>query len=149
MVRHPKLRGHGLRPAQSYSPQEIARAVGVSDTTVRAWIRDGKLPAMTNGNPHLVLGSARLGSDAQAFFKSFRKPTESMQEGQFRCMHCRVGRKPLGGMVDFHQKPGAQTGLLQALCEACGSTMSRGVSIRDLPRLRTIYDFGSPVAEGN
>lgn len=144
MVRHPKLRGHGLRPAQSYSPQEIARAVGVAETTVCAWIRDGKLPAMTNGNPHLVLGS-----DAQAFFKTFRKPTESMQEGQFRCMHCRVGRKPMGGMVDFHQRPGAQTGLLQALCEVCGGNMSRGVSIRDLPRLQTIYDLGWPVPAGN
>ena len=139
MIRHPKLRGHGLRPAQSYLPQEIARAVDVSETTVRAWIRDGKLPAMTNGNPHLVLGS-----DAQAFFKTFRKPTATMQEGQFRCMHCRVGRKPLGGMVDLHQKPGAQTGLLQALCEVCGSTMSR-----DLPRPQKIYDFGSTVRAGN
>ena len=63
MVRRPKLRGHGLRPAQSYSPQEIAKAAGIAETTVRAWIRDGKLPAMTNGNPHLVLGS-----DIQAFF---------------------------------------------------------------------------------
>lgn len=27
--------------------------MGVAETTVRAWIRDGKLPAMTNGNPHL------------------------------------------------------------------------------------------------
>lgn len=137
MVRHPKLRGHGLRPAQSYSPQEIARAVDVAETTVRAWIRDGKLPAMTNGHPHLVLGS-----DAHEFFKSLRKPTESMQEGQFRCMHCRVGRTPMGGMVDFHQRPGAQTGLLKALCEVCGGNMSRGVSVRDLPRLKTIYDLG-------
>jgi excisionase family DNA binding protein len=144
MIRHPKLRGHGLRPAQNYSPQEIARALGVAETTVRTWIRAGKLPALTNGNPQLVLGS-----DAQAFFKAFRKPTESMQEGQFRCMHCRVGRNPLGAMVDFCQKPGAQTGLLKALCEVCGSTMSRGVSIRDLPRLQTIYDFGSPVRAGN
>ena len=118
--------------------------MGVAETTVRAWIRDGKLPAMTNGNPHLVLGS-----DAQAFFKTFRKPTDSMQEGQFRCMHCRVGRKPMGGMVDFHQRPGAQTGLLQALCEVCGGNMSCGVSVGDLPRLQTIYDLGWPVRAGN
>jgi hypothetical protein len=144
MIRHPKLRGHGLRTAQSYSPQEIALAVGVVETTVRSWIRDGKLPAMTNGNPHLVLGS-----DAQAFFKALRKPTESMLKGQFRCMVCREARMPMGGMVDFHHKPGAHTGLLKALCEACGGNMSRGVSIRDLPRMQTIYDFGWPVPTGN
>ena len=144
MVRYPKLRGHGLRPAQSYSPQEIARAVGVAETTVRGWIRDGKLPAMTGGNPHLVLGA-----DAQVFFESLRKSTEGMQNDEFRCMHCRMGRKPMGGMADFHQKPGAQTGRLQALCEVCGGNMSRGVSVRDLPRLRAIYDLGRPVPQGN
>ena len=136
MARHPKLRGHGLRPAQSYSPQEIARAVGVAEPTVRIWIREGKLPAMTNGNPHLVLGS-----DAHAFFKTLRKPAETMQEGQFRCMHCRVGRNPMGGMVDFHQKPGAKLGRMQALCEVCGGNMFRGVSVRELPTLKSIYDL--------
>lgn len=144
MVRLPKLKGHSLRPAQSYSPQEIANAAGVAETTVRAWIRDGKLPAMTNGNPHLVLGS-----DIQAFFASLRKPKAPLMDDEFRCMHCKKGQKPMGGMVDFIHKPGSQTGRLEALCEVCGHKMCRGVSAGDFPRLSQIYDLKKRGPAGN
>jgi len=144
MARYPKLRGHGLRPAQSYSPQEIASATAVPETTIQSWIRQGKLPAMTNGNPHLVLGS-----DLQAFFEDLRKTTEVLQKDEFRCMHCRTGRKAMGGMADILLKPGAQMGRLEALCESCGGKMNRGFSARDLPRLATIFDLRLPGRAGN
>jgi excisionase family DNA binding protein len=48
-MRKPKICGYGFRPSQTYSPKEIADRLGNAETTVREWIRDGKLPAMTNG----------------------------------------------------------------------------------------------------
>lgn len=136
-MRKPKLRGYGFRPSQTYSPKEIADRLGNAETTVREWIRDGKLPAMTNGNPHLVLGC-----DITAFIAEIRgkrKPRLGVDE--FRCMRCRDSRKALGGMADFSTKSD-QVGTLAALCEVCGGPMSKGVAVRDLPRLSAIFDIG-------
>lgn len=144
MIRQPKLRGNKLHPAQSYTPAEIATAAGVAETTVHAWIRQKKLPALTRGKPYLVLGC-----DAKAFFASLRKPTEHLADDAMRCMHCKAGRKPLGGMVDFIQTPGAKLARLEGLCEHCESKMSMGVAADDLHRLRTIFDIQVPGGTGN
>lgn len=143
-MRRPKLRGHGLRPAQSYSPQEIAKGTGFAETTVQRWIREGELAAMTGGNPHLVLGS-----DAIAYFQSMVTPPEPLQKDEFRCMHCKAARKPWGGIVDYIQKPGAKTGRLEALCDGCQNKMSRGISPRDLPHLMKVFEICEPGAARN
>lgn len=54
-MRKPKLCGYGLRPSQTYSPKEIADRLGNAESTVREWIRDGKLPAMTSGKPDIFI----------------------------------------------------------------------------------------------
>lgn len=143
MNRHPKLRGHGLRPAQSYSPKEIAIALDVAETTVRVWIRERKLPAMTKGNPHLVLGS-----DVVAFLEKKRNKKPPLTDDQFRCMCCRTARKALGGMADF-KATSTHLGHLSALCEVCETTMSKGAAVRDLPRLRTVFDLRCTDASRN
>src|SRR5690606_13421527 len=135
MTRNLKLRGHGLRVTQSYSPKEIGKALGTAETTVRAWIRERKLPAMTSGNPHLVLGS-----DIVAFLEKKRQKNPPLADDAFRCMHCRTARKALGGMVDF-KATSAHLGHLTALCEVCGTTMSKGVAVRDLPRLQELFEL--------
>ena len=143
MNRHPKLRGHGLRPSQSYSPKEIAKAVGVAEATVGDWIREKRLPAMTNGNPHLVLGS-----DVVVFLEKKRTKNPPLAENQFRCMHCRTERTALGGMADF-KVTSTHLGLLRALCDACGTPMSKGAAVRDLPRLRSLFDLHCTDGSGN
>lgn len=136
-MRKPKLCGYGFRPSQTYSPKEIAERLGNAETTVREWIRDGKLPAMTNGNPHLVLGC-----DLTAFFVELRGKRPHLDIDEFRCMHCRSPRKALGGLADFGVVSG-QLGTLTALCDVCGGSMSKGVAVRDLPHLRAIFDIGA------
>lgn len=143
MNRHPKLRGHGLRPSQSYSPKEIARALDVEEATVRVWIREKRLPAMTNGNPHLVLGS-----DVVVFLEKKRAKKPRLAETQFRCMHCLAGRNALGGMADF-KVVSIHLGVLTALCEACGTPMCRGAAVRDLPRLRSLFELRCTDGSGN
>ena len=133
-----------MHPAQNYTPAEIASAAGVAETTVRIWIREKKLPALTKGKPYLVLGC-----DASAFFKSLRKPTKHLLDGELNCMHCKTGRKPLGAMVDFIHWPGRKLARLEGLCEVCESKMSRGVSFSDLARLSTIFAVQVRVAAGN
>lgn len=135
MARKFKLRGYGFRPSQSYSPREIADRLGNAETTVREWIRDEKLPAMTSGNPHLVLGC-----DITAYLAERRNKKPSLAADEFRCMYCRTSRKALGEMADF--TVGADhLGVLKALCEVCGGTMRKGVARRDLPHLRTLFDI--------
>lgn len=136
-MRKPKLCGYGFRPSQTYSPKEIADRLGNAEATVREWIRDGKLPAMTNGNPHLVLGC-----DITAFFVEQRLKVPRLAVDEFRCMHCRGPRKAMGGLADFCVASG-QLGTLTALCDVCGGSMSKGVAVRDLPRLRAIFDIGA------
>ena len=138
-----KLRGNGLRPAQSYSPKEIAKALEVAETTVRDWIRDGKLPAMTNGNPHLVLGC-----DVTEFLKKKRQKRPPMAEDQFRCMRCKAPRLAFGGMADF-TATSVHVGHLSALCDQCGTPMSKGAAIKDLPRLRAVFDLRITPASGH
>jgi excisionase family DNA binding protein len=135
MGRKPKLRGHGFRPSQNYSVQEIAEKLGMAETTVREWIRHEKLPAMTSGNPHLVLGA-----DISAFLVSLRDKKQRLAPDEFKCMHCREPRKAYGGMADFTVTNG-RLGALKALCEVCGGTVSRGVSVRGLSRLKAIFDI--------
>jgi hypothetical protein len=143
MTRHPKLRGHGLRVAQSYSPAEIARALEIAETTVRQWIRNRDLPAMTDGNPHLVLGC-----DLVVFLKTKRKKKEKLAPDEFRCMHCRTARKALGRMADF-KATGAHLGHLTALCDLCETPMSKGVAVRDLPRLQAIFELRCTPVSGD
>jgi hypothetical protein len=135
MGRKPKLRGHGFRPSQNYSVQEIAQKLEVAETTVRDWIRLEKLPAMTNRNPHLSLGA-----DISAFLVTLRDKRQRLSVDDFFCMHCREPRKAYGGMADFTVTNG-HLGALKALCEVCGGTMSRGVSVRALSRLKVIFDI--------
>lgn len=143
MNRHPNLRGHGLRLSQSYSPKEIAAALSVAETTVREWIRDDKLPAMTNGNPHLVLGS-----DLVVFLEKKRNKKPPLADDQFRCMRCRTARKALGGLADF-KATSSHLGHLTALCEVCGATMCKGAGLKDLQRLRAVFDLRCTDAAGN
>lgn len=143
MNRHPKLRGHGLRPTQSYSPKEVANALAVAETTVRIWIREGRLPAMTNGNPHLILGC-----DLLVFLEKKRNKKPPLADDQFRCMHCRTTRSALGRMVDF-QVTSPRLCHLFALCEVCGTKMSKGSAMRKLDRLRAVFDLRCTAASGN
>ena len=41
----------------TYDVFEAARALDVSNATIRAWIKDG-MEAMTSSKPYLILGSA-------------------------------------------------------------------------------------------
>lgn len=143
MTRHPKMRGSGLRPHQSYSPKEIAAAVGVAETTVGVWIREGGLRAMTTGKPHLVLGS-----DLDAFLaaKLNKKPPLALDE--FRCMHCRTARRAAGSLVDYRVST-THLCILSALCDVCGTTMSKGAALRNLPALRAIFDLRRTDASGD
>lgn len=143
MPRLPKLRGHGLHPAQSYTPAEIEKSAGVPETTVRAWIRDGKLPAMTKAKPYLVLGC-----DIVAFFKTLRAPIK-LEPDELICLHCKKGQRPWGGTVDYIREPGANKARLEGLCDTCEGKTSRGVAPVDLPRLMTIFEVHVRDAAGN
>ncbi len=135
MPKKPKLRGHGLHTSQSDSPLEVGQAIDVAETTVRAWIRDGKLPALTSGNPHLVLRC-----DVVQFLSSLRTKKVKLSADEFRCMHCKCARKAWGGMADLVVQT-AKLGRLHALCEGCCAPMSKGIALKDLPTLRKLIDI--------
>ena len=92
---------------------------------------------MKNGKPYLVLGC-----DIVAFIQSLRDERHHLANDEFFCMHCRRPRKVAGGMADFLQTK-KTTGVLKALCEVCEGSVSRGVGVNDLPRLKTIFDISN------
>ncbi|WP_461429086.1 MerR family transcriptional regulator [Gymnodinialimonas sp.] len=60
-----------LRSSLTYTVPELARVCGVTEGTVRAWLKEG-LAALTTQRPTLITGDA-----AKAFFDRTSRPEET------------------------------------------------------------------------
>lgn len=120
----------------AYTVEEAAETVGVTEQTIRAWIKQG-LPALTTKRPTLILGWALKAFLGQAAEKR-RQP---LAFGEFFCMRCKAPRVPALGLVDYTSLSDRH-GNLSALCDACGGTCTRIVSKRVLPEWHGKFDFG-------
>ncbi len=121
-MRKPKLRGYGFRPSQTYSPKEIADRLGNAETTVREWIRDGKLPAVTNGNPHLVLGC-----DITAFFSDQRLKAPKLAVDEFPLHALPRPQKGLGRPCRHWFRSGSPRLLLPPSVRSAGGQCARAL----------------------
>lgn len=132
-----KVRSHGV-----YTVQELAEALGVHQITIRRWIHQDGLPAVTDRKPWLIDGR-----DAKQFLESRSRTAKCrLARGELYCLRCRDRRRPDGGLVDYLPNT-ADFGRLVGFCPACGTTMYRAVRKVDLDELPTDLDLAFPTGE--
>lgn len=124
----------GIKSLHNYTIQEAANITGVSERTIRTWIKQG-MHAMANERPTLVRGDALT-----AFIKDKRKSRKSrLLQDEFYCLRCHAARKPAGGFVDC-ETVGTRT-KLTAICEICETIMHRPIAHSHVPALSQIFDL--------
>lgn len=133
MARRPNPRA--IRAARTYTIEEAATALGVSIGTVRSWLRVG-LPILASKRPYLIMGDA-----LRSFLEARRKTARAkLLPDQLYCLRCKAGRSPMGLMVDVLPLTG-KTSRLLGLCEVCGGTCNRMISLAKIDEIRPIFEL--------
>lgn len=124
----------GVRRHRNYTVDDAALASGVARGTVRRWLKNGGLPAITDRRPYLILGE-----DLAAYLTDRKAPRQRCQLVECFCFACRAPRAPAGRMVELDHVT-ATTGNMKALCETCLGIMHKRLSLRKLPDLKSLVD---------
>lgn len=123
----------GIKSLHCYTIREAAGVTGVSDRTIRAWIKQG-LAAMSDERPTLVRGDTLV-----SFIQGQRQGRKSrLSPGEFYCLKCRAARKPAGGLVDC-ETDGTRA-KLTALCETCDTIMHKPIAHERVAVLNSVFD---------
>jgi transposase len=123
----------GIKSLRCYTIPEAAGVSGVSDRTIRTWIKQG-LTAMSDERPTLVRGDALV-----SFIQGQRQGRKSrLSPDEFYCLKCREARKPAGGLVDC-EKDGTRA-KLTALCETCDTLMYKPIAHERVAILTDVFD---------
>lgn len=125
----------------AYTVEEAADVIGVTQQTVRNWIKRDGLQALNSKLPMLILGS-----ELKQFLKNRSSTTKQpMALDEFYCCRCRRPQKPYGMMADYISFSDSR-GQLKALCSGCECELFRFVSRPRLAEISTILDIaiGSP-----
>ncbi len=133
MPRHYKVQS--IRIHQSYDVSEVADLLGVTQQTIRIWIKAG-LPILGAQRPTLILGCA-----LRAFLEHQKaKAKRPTAQDEFYCLHCRKAQKPFGMLVDYIPVDESR-GRLVALCEVCEGCCYRFASKASLPELSRVFEI--------
>ena len=118
-----------IKKNQTYTVAELAEVTGVTEQTVRRWLKAGMV-AIDAQRPTYILGEA-----ATEFLKAQQaKAKRPMKLYELLCLSCKKRRAPLGMLADYTpQNP--LGGRLSALCCECGQECFRNVSASQLPEL--------------
>lgn len=124
-----------IKGNRTYTVEEAAALLGLCIATIRNWIKKG-LTVLDKQGPKLILGA-----DLRAFIMERQKTTHfTLAPDELLCLTCKVGRKPMGMMVDYTPHRGGKTGRISGLCDTCGGSCNRMVSATNLPDLRQTFD---------
>lgn len=124
---------NGIKSLYCYTIPEAAGVTGVSDRTIRAWIKQG-LSAMADERPTLVRGDA-----LSAFIQAQRQARKSrLSREEFYCLKCRAARRPAAGLVDC-ELVGSRA-KLTAKCGTCGTIMHKPITPDSIPTLAQTFD---------
>jgi len=124
-----------IKSNQSYTVEEAAEIVGVTQQTIRAWIKAG-LSTLCAKRPILILGF-ELRAFLQVRSIRTKRPTNL---GEFYCFRCRAPRKPFGMMADYIPTNDI-AGRLVTLCGVCDGTCCQITSKASLTELSQILDI--------
>ncbi|WP_018698726.1 helix-turn-helix domain-containing protein [Amorphus coralli] len=119
-----------MKKHRSYTVDEAARTLNVTKGTVRRWMKDGDLPALTDQRPTLILGH-----DLIAFLDGRRRDRKTCQLHQAYCFRCRAPGDPAYGEVEIKLDTNG-AGMMEALCATCTTVMHKRVSASRLPELQ-------------
>ncbi|RMA40991.1 helix-turn-helix domain-containing protein [Rhodophyticola porphyridii] len=123
----------GIKSLRCYTIPEAAGVTGVSDRTIRAWIKQG-LTAMSDERPTLVRGDALI-----SYIQRQRQGRKSrLSPDEFYCLKCRAARKPAGGLVDC-ELDGTRA-KLSAICETCDTIMHKPIAHERVAILNDVFD---------
>lgn len=124
----------GIKSARCYTIEEAAEVCGVSPRTIRNWASDG-LRVMDGARPALIRGD-----DLKDHIKRKRESRSvKTRLDTFYCLPCRKARHAAEGIVDCDITRGRAK--LTALCEACGTVVSKPVAEARIPEIARILDL--------
>lgn len=124
----------GIKSFRCYTIEEAAEVSGVSPRTIRNWASDG-LRVMDGTRPALIRGD-----DLMDHIKGKRESRAvKTRIDTFYCLPCRKERHPAGGMADCEITDGRAK--LTAICEVCGTVVSKPVSEANVPATARILDL--------
>lgn len=124
----------GIKAFRCYTIEEAAEVSGVSPRTIRNWASDG-LRVMDGTRPALIRGD-----DLRDHIKSKRESRSVKTRIEtFFCLPCRKESRAAEGLADCVIKGGRAK--LTALCDVCGTVMSKPVAEARIPDLARILDL--------
>jgi len=119
-----------IRKNQTYSVAELAEETGVTEQTVRRWVKAGMFK-IDDKRPTYILGEA-----ATEFLKVQQaKAKRPMALYELLCLGCHKPRTPLGMLADYTPR-NHLSGSLSALCCVCEREIFKKVSASQIPELR-------------
>lgn len=113
-----------VKSYKTYTIQELCRLFKKDQLhiqTVRAWIRNGELASIKEGNKHLIYG----GVLKKFLFDRNKKHRNSLQFFEFKCCACKQINAPLEGTILSAEIRNNGSILTTALCPHCGCEMKR------------------------
>ncbi len=125
----------------AYTVEELADVTGITQATVRNWIKAG-MEVLDQQRPLLVIGF-----QAQDFLsKRATKAKRPLAPSEVYCFRCKSPRLPDGGLADY-EPTSASGGRLKAFCGVCGCICNRNISAEQLAKLTEILDIVTRVSE--
>lgn len=129
-----QARLNGIKSFQCYTIDEAAEVSGVSARTIRNWASDG-LRVMDSTRPALIRGD-----DLRDHIKSKRKSRSTKTRiDTFYCVRCRKERAAAERLADCEINGGRAK--LTALCETCGTVMSKPVAEARIAEIALTLDL--------
>jgi hypothetical protein len=111
-----------IRPTQTYSAAELAKAIGRDPATVRRWYREG-MPALDDQKPPIFDGAAVKGWLKKRW--ALRK--KSCGPNEAHCLRCREARQFSEGSKSI-RKSTAKVLVITGKCAVCGTSMNKFAS---------------------
>jgi helix-turn-helix protein len=120
-----------IKTHQIYTVWEAAQALGRHRQTVIRWIKHKGLIADRSSVPWLIRGG-----DLKRFLGVGRAESKTrLALHHFYCLGCKGPQEPDGKFAEYTQQA-PTTGMLKALCPACGSILNKVVRRSDLEAIR-------------
>ncbi|MFP1630544.1 hypothetical protein ACLB6G_02295 [Zhengella sp. ZM62] len=124
MKRKPDFRR--IRPTQTYSILELAKAVRRNPATVRKWLRSG-MPTLDGLKPKVIDG-AQAKEWLRHKWKSRKTPT---RPGEAYCPRCRRAR-PFAGGSKLLKQLNTKVLTITGKCASCGCRMNKFASAKSV-----------------
>jgi hypothetical protein len=122
-----------IKATWPYTVQEIADLFNIHKNAVLQWLKEG-LHADRGQRPYLIRG------DELTRFLNQRQNGKRQQcaPGQFFCFKCRMPREAYLGIADIAIESPTRF-RIKALCSVCDTSINKVQSVRNLPKIKTIF----------